>query len=108
VKVFSTDEKGQVLQVKPEQGFLLVLPDPSAGGYMAQKIPEFDTEILVFEKIEQKPPGESNRRGNFGSIAWHFRARKEGISTLTIRASRAWENDQAPIILFEATVQVAQ
>mgnify|MGYP003573603235 CR=1 FL=1 len=108
VKVFSTDEKGQILQVKPEQSFLLVLPDPSAGGYMAQKIPEFDPEILVLKKMEQKPPRESNRRGNFGSIEWHFRARKEGISALTIRASRPWENDQAPIILFEAMVQVTQ
>jgi predicted secreted protein len=68
--------------------------------------PEFDPEILSFEKMEKKPPSEPARAGDFGSIEWTFRAKKRGISALTIRAFRPWEKDKAPIVIFEASVHV--
>lgn len=107
MKIFSVQHKGQILEVKPGESFMLILPNPGSGGYVVRD-PEFDLEILSFEKMEKKPPSEPHRAGDFGSIEWSFRAKKEGISALTIRASRPWEKDKAPIVIFEASVRVTQ
>ena len=94
--------------MKPGESFLLILPNPGSGGYVVHELPEVDPEILSFEKMEKKPPSKPDRAGDFGSIEWSFRAKKEGISALTIRASRPWEKSKAPIVLFEASIQVGQ
>jgi len=107
MKVFSVQHKGQVLDVKHGEYFLVILSNPGAGGYMVQN-PEFDSQILTLQKMEKKPPSDPCREGDFGSFEWTFRAKKEGISTIIVRASRPWERGKAPATIFEASVRVRQ
>ena len=69
---------------------------------------EFDPQILILQKMEKKPPSDPNRDGDFGSIEWTFRGKKEGFSSIIIRAFRPWEKDKAPTVIFEASVHVTQ
>jgi predicted secreted protein len=105
-KVFSIQQKGQNLIVKPGESFLLLLPNPGAGGYVIQEPPEFDPQKLTLQKMEKNPPSDPSKEGAFGNFEWTFRATEEGLSSLVVRASRPWEKGKLPIIIFEASVQV--
>ena len=70
--------------------------------------PEFDPQILTLQKMERRPPSERRKEGDFGYFEWTFRAEKEGLSTLIVRAARPWEKDKASILIFEALVKVSQ
>lgn len=104
-KIFSIQHQKQTIEAKTGESFLIVLPNPGAGGYIVQD-PEFDSQILKLLKMDKKPPSESNRVGDFGSFEWTFLGREEGISKIVIRAFRPWERDKAPIILFKAIVRI--
>ena len=106
-KLFSVEDQGQILSLTTGESFMLVLPNPGSGGYLLQD-PEFDSQILTVQKVEKKPPSAPYRSGDFGSFEWTFVAKKRGISALIIRAFRPWETDKAPIVIFEATLQVSQ
>lgn len=106
IRVLSTQHKGQILDVKPGESFMLILPNPGSGGYVVRD-PEFDPQILTLQKMEKKPPDPS-REGDFGSFEWTFRAKKEGISALIVRAFRPWEKDKPPIVIFETSVRVTR
>jgi predicted secreted protein len=94
LKIFSGQNKGRVFQLKPGESLLLILSNTGSGGYVVHDLPEFDPEIISFEKMEKKPPSEPDRVGDFGSIEWSFRAKKEGIPALTIRTARPWGEKQ--------------
>ena len=106
-KVFSVEDQGQILSLTTGESFMLVLRNPGSGGYLVQD-PEFDSQILILQKMEREPPSDPNRAGDFGSFEWIFVAKKRGISTLIIRAFRPWETDKAPTVIFEAIIQVGQ
>lgn len=108
MKVLSIEQTGETLKVKPGESFLLILPDPGSGGYVVRDTPEFDSGILVLVKMERKPPSDSRRAGDFGSLEWTFRAKKEGVSPIVIRASRPWEREKASVIIFETSVLVTE
>lgn len=108
MKALSVQHKGQVLEVKPGESFVLILPNPGSGGYVVRDSPQFDPQILILQKMEKKPPSDLSREGDFGSIEWTFRAKKEGISSIIVRAFRPWEKDKAPIVIFETSVHVTQ
>ncbi len=107
MKVLSIQHKGQTVEVKPGEFFLLILPNPGSGGYMIQD-PEFDSHILTLTKVEKKPASEPSREGDFGSFEWTFLAKGEGVSPIIVRAFRPWEKGKAPVVLFEASVRVHQ
>jgi predicted secreted protein len=107
IKIFSNKHHGQTLEIKPGESFMLILPNPGSGGYIVQD-PEFDSQILTLQKMEKKPPSDPRKEGDFGSLEWTFNAKKEGISALIIRAFRPWEKDKAPIVIFEASIEVSQ
>ena len=106
-KVISIQHKGQTFEVKLRESFILVLPNPGAGGYVL-KDPEIDSQILTLMKMEKKPASEPNKVGDFGSFEWTFLPKEKGVSPIIVRAFRPWEREKAPIVLFEATVQVNQ
>ena len=106
-KVFSVQHRGQVLYIRPGEFFVLMLPNPGSGGYVIQD-PEFNPQILTLQEMKKKPPSDAGREGDFGGFEWRFRARQEGISSLIVRAIRPWEKDRAPVVIFEAAVQVSQ
>jgi predicted secreted protein len=108
VKVLSVQDKGQVFQVKLGESFLVSLPNPGSGGYVVQDTPEFDAEVLILQKMEKRPPSDPHREGDFGTLEWTFRAKKEGFSVLIVRASRPWEKDKPPRVIFEASIHVSQ
>jgi predicted secreted protein len=105
-KVFSVQHRGQILDVRPGESFMLILPNPGSGGYMVRD-PEFNSQILTLQKMKKKPPSDAGREGDFGGFEWTFRARKEGISFLIVRAFRPWEKDKTPLVIFEASVRVS-
>ena len=107
IKVISAKDNGQVLKAKPGESFMLILPNPGAGGYVVRD-PEFDPQILTLQKMETKPPSDPGKEGDFGSLEWTFQTKKEGISALIVRAFRPWERDKAPVVIFEASVVIAQ
>ncbi len=106
-KVLSVQHKGQTILVKSGESFLLTLPNPGAGGYLVHD-PEFNSQILTLFQKEKKPSSEANREGDFGSLEWTFQAEREGVSMLIIRASRPWEKDKTPKVIFEASIEVRQ
>ena len=105
IKVISAKHNGQALKAKPGESFMLILPNPGSGGYVVRD-PEFDPQILTLQKMEKKHPSDPGREGDFGSLEWTFRAIKEGISPIIVRAFRPWEKDKAPVVIFEASVHV--
>ena len=74
MKVLSVQHKGQILEVKPGESFLLIVPNPGSGGYVVRD-PEFDPQILILQKTEKKPPSDPSRHGDFGSFEWTFQAK---------------------------------
>ena len=108
MRVLSVQHKGQIFEINSGESFLLILPNPGSGGYVVLDPPEFDPQILILHKIEKKPPSDPGRQGDFGSIEWTFRAKKEGISALIVRAFRPWEKDKASVVIFEASIHISQ
>ncbi len=106
MKVLLVQYKGQILEVNPGESFLLIFPNPGSGGYVVLDPPEFDDQILILQKMEKQPPSDPGRQGDFGKFEWTFRAKKEGISAIVVRAFRHWEKDKAPVVIFEASVHV--
>ena len=106
-KVFSGQDQGHILGVRPGESFMLILPNPGSGGYLVQD-PEFDSQILTLQRKEKKPPSDPDRGGDFGSFEWTFLAKQEGRCSLIVRAFRPWEKDKPRSILFSATVEVGQ
>jgi len=107
-QVLTTQQNGQTIELKPGECFLLVLHNPGSGGYILQDPPEFDSRILVLRKTEKEPALGANKEGNFGKHMWTFQAKKEGRSSVVILASRPWEKEKAPTVIFEASVTVSK
>ena len=108
MRVLSVQHKGQILEVKPGEFFVLILSNPGSGGYVVLDPPEFDPQILILQNMEKKPPSDPGRQGDFGKFEWTFQAKKEGISAIVVRAFRPWEKDKAPVVIFEASIHVSQ
>ena len=108
MRVLSVQHKGRIFEVNPGESFALILPNPGSGGYVVLDPPEFDPQILILHKIEKKPPSDPGRQGDFGRFEWTFRAKKEGISAIVVRAFRPWEKDKSPVMIFEASIHVNQ
>ncbi|MBC2696424.1 MAG: protease inhibitor I42 family protein [Desulfobacteraceae bacterium] len=108
MKVLSVQDKAQIFEIPLDVSFLLILPNPGSGGYVFVDTPEFDPQILILQNLEKKPPSDPDGQGNFGVFEWTFRAKKEGISAIVIRAFRPWEKDNAPMVIFKTSVHVNQ
>jgi predicted secreted protein len=107
-KVLSAEHRGQIVDLEVGETFLIILPNPGAGGYVVQDSPEFDPQIIALKKMEKKPPMDRSREGDFGTIEWTFRARKQGVSPIVVRAFRPWEPLKSQITLFEVTIYVTE
>lgn len=107
-KVLSAEHRGKIVDLEVGEIFLIILPNPGAGGYVVQDSPEFDHQILALQKMEKKPPMDQSREGDFGTIEWTFRAQKQGVSPIVVRASRPWEPLKSQTTLFEVTIHVTE
>jgi len=105
VNVFTHKQHGQPINLQRSESFVLVLPNPGAGGYVVQD-PEFDSDVLVLQKTDKRLAGDPTRGGDFGQYAWTFFGKRQGESSLIIKASRPWEKNKAGKVLFETAVHV--
>lgn len=105
-RVLTILDKGQIIQIEAGKSFLLVLGNPGSGGYVVKDPPQVDSQILDFLKTERIEPKGSNMDGNFGEIVWTFQAKKAGESHIIVKASRPWERNKEPIVIFETLIQV--
>ena len=106
MKTLTDKDNGGSIEIELGSVFHVVLPNPGSGGYLFQETPEFNPAVLVLEKVEKATPSESDREGDFGQYKWTLRAQKEGASPLVLYIYRPWEKDKAPIVFFEATINV--
>ena len=108
IKVFSVQHNGRELRLESGESFILTISNPGSGGYVIKEPPEFDPQILILQKTEKKPPSALGKEGDFGSLEWHFQAKREGISVLIVRGGRPWEQGKAPVVFFEASIHVTE
>jgi predicted secreted protein len=105
-KIITHHQNGQEVNIDLGGCFRLIVPNPGAGGYLIQTLPEFDSHILSLQGTKKKLPRESDGEGNFGSFEWLFKTDNAGLSEIIIRAGRPWEKDKSQTIIFKVTIKV--
>jgi predicted secreted protein len=89
-------DTGKMLTVDTSQIIEISLPNPGDGGYTFDN-PEFDTSLIHLNNHYHNAPATKNP-GDFGNDVWQFVAIRQGVTDITIIASRPWDKGGKSVI----------
>lgn len=108
-RVITEEDNGGILGLRLTDEMVLQLPNPARGGY-DQVTPIYDTGVLklMYRKDLPAEPSPIPKYGDFGKIAFGFKAIGLGKTDLVIRVARRWEAKQQPKEFFRVKVKVTE
>jgi inhibitor of cysteine peptidase len=96
-------DNGRIIAVRVGDDVTLLLPDnPSTGFRWAV---DADPDFVKIEVGEFIPP--STMVGGGGEAHWSFKAKRPGITKVTLTRWRPWEGERSAIERYEITLQVS-
>jgi len=99
---YNESANNQVVQVKPNDAFELVLPEVRTAGYR-WTLKNFEPTCTLLEETTQ--PNQAGIGGS-GSHSWKFRASSPGVCEIELWYARPWEDSSEPAKTFRLKVQV--
>jgi len=98
------DDTGKTLGVSLGSLIKLTLPDHVDGGFRFDSI-RYDHKILLLQLHRENSPAPGSPRGASGMGIWQFVAVKQGVTPISLTASRPWRRG-ATVSVFENKVMV--
>lgn len=96
-------DDGRILAVHVGVAIALRLPDNPSTGYRW----DVDTDPAFVEVETGEFVSSSARVGGGGDAHWSFKAKRPGITKVTLRRWRPWEGERSVIERYEFTLKVS-
>ena len=100
---FNESANNQIVNVKPNDAFELVLPEARTAGYR-WKLKTSPEPACTLQDETTQP--NSTGIGGAGHHSWRFRATSPGICEIELHYARPWESSSEPAKIFRMKVQV--
>jgi len=100
---YNESANNQVVKVKPNDAFDLILPETRTAGYRWTLRASPEPTCTLLEETAQPNPAAI---GGSGSHSWRFRATSPGDCEIELHYSRPWDSSSEPAKTFRLKVQV--
>ena len=100
---FDESANNQVVTVKANDEFSLVLPEARTAGYRWALKNDHEPACMLLEETSQ--PNQAGV-GGAGHHSWRFRAAAPGACEIQLQYARPWEGSSEPAKTFRMKVQV--